>query len=218
MMLLLALTLIAAALPAAASAHAGNPNYRSEITSVDPEISGLGLQVVNYDDNLELRNDTGEDVLVRGYSDEPYARIAADGTVEVNQNSPAAYLNEERDGTTPVPDSADSDAAPDWKTLDTTGRFAWHDHRIHYMGEGLPPQVKDPDVPVTVFDWKVPLEVGGKPVEVAGTLRWVPLPGGGPPAAALVGLAAILLASLAIVVVVRRRRRAGGPRPVEEAW
>jgi hypothetical protein len=202
-------------LPAAALAHQGNPSYRSEITSVKPEIPGLQLEVLNYDDNLSLKNDTGKEVVVYGYNDEPYARIEPDGTVEVNRNSPATYLNEDRQAATPVPANASGEATPDWELLDKTGRFQWHDHRIHYMGAGLPPQVKDKAVPVKVFDWKVPLEVDGRPVEVTGTLRWVPLPGGGPPLAAVIGLGVIVIAAILFVVFVRRRRGRTEPK---EAW
>ena len=36
-----------------------------------------------------------------------------------------------------------------------------------------------------VFDWAVPIEVGGERGAIAGTLFWTPLPGGGPPLGAI---------------------------------
>ena len=68
----------------------------------------------------------------------PYAQLLADGTVEVNTNSEAYYLNEDRLGETAVP--KDLPAEPEWKQVSKSGRFEWHDHRAHWMGKGDPPQ------------------------------------------------------------------------------
>ena len=89
---------IFAILPGMASAHQGNPNFRSEIDSITPARLGQGIQleIVNFDDHVRLVNKSGKEVVIKGYDGEPYARISADGTVEVNLNSPAYYLNEDR--------------------------------------------------------------------------------------------------------------------------
>ena len=57
----------------AAPAHQGNPNFRSEVRHVTPALRGVDVDVVNYDDNLELRKrHRGRDVIVLGYRrDEP---------------------------------------------------------------------------------------------------------------------------------------------------
>jgi hypothetical protein len=211
---------VAALLPVDAGAHKGNPNYESKLTAVDPAVEGLELQVLSRDDRLELRNDTGQRVLVYGYSGEPYARILADGSVQVNDRSPATYLNRERNGQVDVPESADKDAPPEWRELDGTGRFEWHDHRIHWMGEGRPDQVQDEDTRTKVFDWEVDLQVGTRPVAAQGTLFWTPTDDGGPPVAAIAALAAVALAGGALVVFVRRQRRASSVQAgtEDEAW
>jgi hypothetical protein len=221
--LAVAAALFALLAPASASAHQGNPNYRSVINGVTPSAPGLRVQVLNGDDRLELTNHSGKDVLVPGYSGEPYMRVLADGTVQVNQRSEATYLNTERNGTASVPPSADNKAAPVWKTLDRTGRVQWHDHRIHWMGNGLPPQVTDKAKTAKVFDWKVPVRVGARTAAIRGTLSWVRPAGGGPPAAAIAGLVALVALGLLAVAAVRRRRRgAEGAAPdapgAAEAW
>ena len=49
------------------------------------------------------------------------------------------------------------------------------------MGQGLPPQVKDKSKRTKVFAWQVPVQVGAAKGDIAGTLYWVPKPGGGAP-------------------------------------
>jgi hypothetical protein len=190
----------------AAQAHQGNPNYRSVIDGVVPNTPGMKLQVLNFDDRLQLDNRTGKTVTIDGYQREPYARLLADGTVEVNQNSPATYLNNDRTSTGKVPPNAKPGATPVWKIVDRTGSFQWHDHRIHWMSTIPPQQVTDKSKRTKVFDWKVPMQVGAQKTSVNGTLFWQPKPGGGIPTGALIGLVALALVGLAAVVIVRRRR------------
>ncbi len=203
-----------------ASAHEGNPNFRSDVRGVAPAVEGVDVRVVNYDDSLELRNGSSEPVTVLGYRNEPYVRIGADGAVEVNRRSPTLYLNDDRyaEGVR-VPASADPQAPPMWELVDGSGRYAWHDHRIHWMSRTVPPQVKDEGKRTKVFDWRVPLDVGDRPVKISGTLTWVGKPGGGFPIGGAISLVAATLAGLLLVVVVRRRRKGAGiPSPAREAW
>ncbi|MEA2347214.1 MAG: hypothetical protein QOG62_1001 [Thermoleophilaceae bacterium] len=209
-----ALLLLAFATPA--SAHQGDAHFLSTLNQLSPATDGLSLEVLNYGTDLQLTNHTGKTVTVMGYNDEPYARLLPDGTVEVNHNSPAYYLNQDTYGTATVPPGLDKNTAPDWQEVDKTSRFDWHDHRAHYMGKGVPPQVSNSAVQSKVFDWTVPLEVDGKPVDADGTLVWRPIGGGGPPVVAIGALLLITLVGGALVVVVRRRRSADDE--VKEAW
>jgi hypothetical protein len=84
--------------PGSAIGHGGNSKFRSEFRSIQPPARGITVDVLNYDDRLLLVNRTGETVSIAGYEREPYARLRADGSVEVNRRSPTHYLNEERYG------------------------------------------------------------------------------------------------------------------------
>jgi hypothetical protein len=202
----------------------GNYNYRSEITSITPDVQGLGIEVLEFADRLVLTNHTGKTVTVYGYSGEPYARVQADGTTEQNTRSPAVYLNTNFYGDVTVPPSASASARPAWVVVDRTGSFEWHDHRIHWMSPVTPPQVKDKSKRTLIFHWSVPISVGAQRGVVTGQLFWVP-DSSKAPVAAIVALILIVLAAIAFVVWVRRRR-AGSGSPVadsdtgeaKEAW
>ena len=212
--LAVALAALLAGAPTAA-AHQGNPKYLSQVDSITPRIDGVTVDVLNRDDRLLLHNTSGEDVVIGGYDGEPYARVLADGTVQVNTDSEAYYLNEDRFADVDVPAGVDSKGAPRWKEIDRTGRFEWHDHRAHWMGTDTPPQVKDDSVRTRLYGWSVPLEVGGTTGAIRGTLFWTPPPGGDVPLGLIVGVAGTLIAICVVVIAVRRRR---AEREPAAAW
>lgn len=199
---------------AAAYAHKGNPKYASTVRGVSPLTPGVTVEVLNRDDRLELVNRSTRTIVIEGYNDEPYARLRPDGTVEVNRRSPAFYLNEDRFANAEVPPSATGDARPRWQTVDRTGRFEWHDHRMHWMGEGTPPAVKDTSVKTKVFDWSVPIRADDREGAIAGTLAWIPSEAEGLSILAYVGIGGLLLGAAVFMVVMRRRRHG----ELSEAW
>jgi hypothetical protein len=212
-----ALAVLCVAAPAAL-AHEGNPNYRSEVSTIAPALPGLEASVLNYDDAIELVYEGERPLVVEGYRGEPYLRFNPDGLVEVNRRSPAAYLNEDRFAKVELPGRADHQARPSWAPVAENGRYDWHDHRIHWMGEGtLPPQVEDEGERTRVFDWEIPMASAGRPVEVRGTLTWLGKEEGGFPVAAGLTLGGALVGGALLVVLVRRRRARTGA-PAKEAW
>ncbi|MDX6731298.1 MAG: hypothetical protein QOC54_1246 [Baekduia sp.] len=207
--------LLAIAAPTAALAHQGNPNMESVVRAVRPSVPGISLQVLSRDDRFQLTNRSKATVIVQGYDREPYARLTPDGTVAVNHNSPAYYLNTDRYGAVTVPKTATARATPSWHVLDRTGVFEWHDHRMHYMARDTPPIVKDKAQRTKIFDYSIPIRIGSAQGAILGTLWWAPPKGGGAPVGAIVALAGLVLAGGAAVLVTRRRRR---DRTPAEAW
>jgi hypothetical protein len=196
-LLLLALT------AAPALAHEGNPNYRSVIETIAPSTHGLSGQILDHDDELAIVNKSDRDVTLLGTDDKPYARLLADGTVQVNARSAMATGEN-------APPADGKAAGGGWVTIDKTGRYAWHDPRINYRTRPVPPQVSDQSKLTKVKDWRVPLRVAGQAGAVDGTLFWVGKPGAGSsfPTGAVVSLVVLVLLGLGAVALVRRRRAA----------
>jgi hypothetical protein len=204
-----------AAVPVAALAHGGNPNFRSIFNGLSTPLPGVEVQVIGYDSLYELRSTAKEPVTIYGYDGEPYSRILPDGTVQQNTNSPAVYLNNDEFGTAPVPAHAHKGAPVVWKTVDKTATITWHDHRMHYIGTGKPPKVTDTQKKTKIFDYTIPIAEGATKSSITGTLFWVGPAGGGFPVGAGIAFAILLLGSAVLVVTVRRRRAAAaGEAPV----
>ncbi len=210
--------------PTGASREAESPiddqgssyHYRTYITHIVPTVPGLSLHVLEFADRLLMVNHTGRTVTVYGYYNEPYARIRANGVVEVNLHSPAYYLNQNFYADVTVPAFATSGAAAAWTVIDRANQFEWHDHRIHWMSPTVPPIVTDQARRTKVFAWQVPLRVGAQPATIDGQLYWVPEEGTRTPISAIVALVVIVLLGAGVVVLVRRWRRS--VTPSGEAW
>ncbi|WP_309227324.1 hypothetical protein, partial [Micromonospora thermarum] len=167
------------ALAAPAAAHGADApdgtDYRTEVSAVTPARAGLSVRAVEAGARLELTNTGDRPVEVIGYSGEPYLRVGPDGVYE-NRRSPATYLNRTLAGDTRIPTEADPAAPPDWRRIDGSTTVRWHDQRALWR-ESAPPQVRAaPDREHRVRDWVVPLRAGGEPLEIRGTLDWVPPP------------------------------------------
>ncbi|MFF5218976.1 hypothetical protein [Micromonospora sp. NPDC000442] len=177
--LLLAATVTATLATAApALAHGADaPNgtdYRVAVTDVGrPD---LRVRVVEAGARLELTNTGDTPVEVIGYSGEPYLRVGPDGVYE-NSRSPATYLNRTIVGDTALPAEADPAAEPRWRRVDGGTTARWHDQRALWREAQPPAQVRAaPDREHRVRDWVVPLRDADGPLEIRGTLDWVPPP------------------------------------------
>lgn len=189
--LLTAVLVVVPAIPAAAD-PARPTNYRSTVVTIDPPTRGVRVDVVGGDSFLRLRTEPGRTVVVLGYDNEPYLRFNTDASVEENLRSPAVLLNTARYGTlAPQPAEVDPKAEPRWRRVGGGAEYAWHDHRVHWMGKAKPPQLGTAATG-KVDDWTVPLLVDGTPVTVQGTLELTAAPTPLP----WLGLAVIFTATL----------------------
>ncbi|WP_157739947.1 hypothetical protein [Micromonospora narathiwatensis] len=213
---------VAAAPAVPAAGHGGRqpiPDaayYRADLAAVTPQPAGVGVRVDPGGEWIEITNAGPAEVIVLGYSREPYLRITAT-TVQENQLSQTTYLNRSMFADT-LPAGQDPTAlAPAWRTVGAKGTARWHDHRIHWMGQARPAAVEaDPRHPHPVGDWTVHATAGGQPFTITGRLRWLGKPdadGDRIPQWLLLSLeAAGIVVLLGVGLLTRRRRRDPDPR------
>lgn len=165
--------------PAGAHAVSGASasNYRTTLAGLEPATPGVSLVVIEAGARLQLTNDTATEIVVPGYTDEPYLRVGPAG-VFANKRSPAYYLNLSRNGRRAIPAEADPTAEPRWERLSSGHVARWHDHRTHWMGSGPPDAVvASPDARQVIGDpWTISLAYGDATLVARGTLEWVPGP------------------------------------------
>jgi hypothetical protein len=170
---LLSLLFILLGTGTAAADAAAPTNYKSTVFDVDPAVAGVTFTVVGGDAFMEVEVAEGHSVLVPGYFKEPYIRIDTDGSVWLNLDSPAYYINQDRYGNVQAPPEADGKGEPRWENVGSGGTYAWQDHRVHWMSFDLPPTVARDRYQV-VFPWEFPVVIDGQEANVRGELVWVP--------------------------------------------
>lgn len=215
---IVAVALVADGTPAFAHSGAADAsNYVSTIT--DPGHPDLQWQVYGGDALIELTNGTGEELIVEGYTGEPYLKYVPGDGVFQNIHSPAVYYNTDRYANTPLPDIADPEAEPEWERVADGDAYAWHDHRAHWMSPVPPSGIfSDPDTAQKVFDWSFivrgTLDDSEHLFIVRGTLSWVPAVAWWPPVLAL----GVVFGGIALFAALRTRpqgdRWTGLARPV----
>lgn len=151
---------------------AGPTDYRSEVVSVDPATDDIDVEIIGGDSFVQLTAQPGTDVMVVGYQGEPYLWFRPDGTVAENRNAPTRYQNLSRYGDD-APASADAKAAPDWREVASDHRWAWHDHRAHWMQTTRPLGAAPGD---QILEAVVPLVVNDAEVSVTVASTWQPAP------------------------------------------
>jgi hypothetical protein len=194
------------ALSPGAGAHGegGSLGFRSTVTGVTPQAAGVSATVLDFDDRLRVVNDSGRQLVVLGYEGEPYLAFR-DGAVHLNMNSPATYLNDDRFGQVALPSRADPKAEPDWEQVASREAFEWHDHRIHWMSQTLPPKVRAAvDERHHIFDWSVPTRLDGRALTISGSLDYEPPPRGRP--TILIGALVVIALGGAGAIWLRKRR------------
>jgi hypothetical protein len=199
--------------PAAAFGHgAEDDNYRTTILSIEPE--GLPIDVrMSKGDEIRFENEGDEDLVLCGYDTdacEEWVKIGPDG-VFVDENSKAFYSNAEEDELGEVPEGAGEGAADFQRVREAPAFYAYHDHRVHWMGRALPPGVDEsnPDTQ-KVMDGQVEFRYGDTPGTVKVRVDYV----GGKTflerygEQLIVAAGVLFMVGFFVVDAIRRRRRA----------
>jgi hypothetical protein len=198
--------------PAAAFGHgAEDDKYRTTILSIEPE--GLPIDVrMTKGDEIRFENQGDEDLMLCGYDSEDceqWVRIGPDG-VFVDKNSKAYFSNAEEDQLGDVPEDAGQGAPEFERVREAPAFYAYHDHRVHWMGRALPPGVDEsnPD-DQKVMDGEVEFRYGDTPgsvkvrVDYVGGQTWVQRYG----EQLIVAGGILVMVAVFLVDAIRRRRR-----------
>lgn len=205
---------------APAWAHAGRSpsaavDDRARITSIAPAHAPFEVRVVDGDQDLWLRIELGNELVILGSIGEPFLRFA-DGAVYANTRSSTAQTD--LFGLVPTKPSLNPNTPAQWWRLTKGYTYLWHDHRIHALA-----LVSGAGPPRKLGSWVVPLRIDGEKGAITGELWsvappakwfWLLLPVAivlaaiallrfGPSARARLGL--ILVAVLTILAVVTAR-------------
>lgn len=163
------------ALPALALAHGASEElYETTITAIEPD--GLPIDVSMNGDKVRFQNHGDEELVVCGYEDqcEGWVRVGPEGVFE-DRNSRAFHANAEADELGTIPEGA-GEGEPEWHEVRAEPAFyAYHDHRVHWMGgESLPPGVDEGDpARQHVYDGVIPFRYGDNEGEVRARLDYV---------------------------------------------
>lgn len=211
-------------MPPAAAAHGVSEDlYRTRILEVAPD--GLPVEVRVDGDQIRFENHGDEELVICGYDTkrcEGWVRIGPDGVFE-DRDSRSFHANAEGDELGDVPTGAGSGEPNFHRVRSRPAFYAYHDHRVHWMGgESLPPGVDDADPDAQrVFDGRVEFRYGDTDGFVRTRLEYV----GGRTWLQRYGEYLLLGAAIVVMLVFfafdshrRRRRRSGDdPRPEADA-
>ena len=200
---------------------AEDADYRTTILSIEPE--GLPISVrMTSGDQIRFENEGDEDLVLCGYDTdtcEEWVKIGPDG-VFVDTSSKAYFSNAEEDELGDVPADAGEGPATFERVREAPAFYAYHDHRVHWMGRALPPGVDDADpAPQKVMEGEVEFRYGDTPgsvrvrVDYVGGKSWFARYG----EQAIVGLGVLVMVVVFALDAVRRRRRRGAGELVTQA-
>jgi hypothetical protein len=203
--------------PAAAHSTNGSDaaHYRTRLDGLTPPVPGLTASVDPRGEWIQVTNTTGKTLTILGYAHEPYLRITSSVGVEQNATSPTVTLNQSLFAD--IGQALTVQAAPQWLPISPGNQARWHDHRIHWMGAARPPAVQaHPGTAQVIGTWTVHMTLDSQPVDLTGTLNWLPIKNGPSRAFVLFLIADVLLllVGLGAYVLFQRRRRAGDPDAV----
>lgn len=160
---------------------AGATNYQSIVVSVLPPVPEISVDIVGGDSFVMLTINDPVEVIVHGYEGEPYLMFRPDGSVIENQRSRSTWLNKDRYGVGAVPTDASANANPLWRQVASDGRYAWHDHRAHWMNPVDPPgaepgdQVLEATIPLLVNQVSVSVTVASYLLAAPSPWPWITL-------------------------------------------
>lgn len=165
---------------APAVAHEEVPGAATVFDRADPALPAtVEVNVVrSAADELQITNRSPEDLEVLADTGEAFVRIGPSGTF-ANLASPTWYAVQLPEPTAAAPPpgvAAGASTPPRWEKVRDGGAYGWFDHRLHPAPIVAPPAA-EPGVPLRLDEWRVPVRLGGRPVDLLGHRQFTRLAG-----------------------------------------
>lgn len=170
------LTLLGVLLTAgAAVAHETPSSVTPVVDGFQPEVPGVEatVQASQAATLVALEVAPGTTVEVLDEEGRAWARVTSEQT-EVDVTNPTYHASTNAGGAVPDP-LPDPEVA--WVVAARGSTFQWFDHRLHPEALDIDTDVLASDEERDVASWRVPLRVDGRPTNLLGRLRHVPVTG-----------------------------------------
>jgi hypothetical protein len=163
------LMVVLGALPAAAQAHGPvapiASSYLARVRAVPP---GVSAKVIDGDQRMWIELRAAMTLVVMDSRGAPYLRFDRSG-IAVNHNSAMYYLNQSPAQTPPA--GLRASTPPSWSSVSSAHAMSWHDGRLHALANvAIAPGAS------YVGQWRIPLQVNGRPSALAGGVYHAPGP------------------------------------------
>lgn len=170
--------LAAAWQPPPAGAHGeSSPFVRTVVDDV--QAPAPGVQVVTEAGNavaLRVANRGPAELEVTAPRGEPFLRIGPRGTF-ANVASLYWYQSGNPDAIAQLPPAIPRGAPPRWVRVSEVPTWTWFEHRLHPAPISVPPGLAGTQRRQTLFEWSVPIRVGGRPGQIDGHVEYRTPPG-----------------------------------------
>jgi len=158
-----------------AQAHGeSSPFIRAMVDRLEPPAPGLSITTSQATATLlQVRNDTPRELEVLSDRGEPFIRIGRQGVL-ANVSSREWFASGNPDGL--IAPQARTGGPPRWVRVSADPGWSWFEHRLHPRAlTAVPPPTERRTV--RLFDWTVPLRIGGQPAAIEGRVEWRPVLG-----------------------------------------
>lgn len=157
-------------------AHEGGEGLSNVVDSVDPVLPGLTVTVVaSVADEVVVENRGADAVTVPDPAGRPFLRIGPEG-VAADINAPFWYASNNPGAAPVLPPGVTTASEARWAKVAADPSWGWFDPRL--PGRDVPaPGRPAPGTSVRLASWAIPLDVGGRPVQVRGHQEYAPATG-----------------------------------------
>lgn len=160
---------------APASAHTTGPQLISSFDRFSPPISGVSYNILSTGSApyITVQVSGRHTFEIFGLQGEPFIRIT-DGGVELNRDSPSAYLVTNPAKKTAPPPMVNPNAR--WEHVADQPVYHYYETRAEWPHVGQPQEARALGQTAIVYRFAIPAAYDGAPEAIVGHVTWIPAP------------------------------------------